>query len=222
MGTTSDQLDLICQLHRSGELPHPSKVADLGCQQLYGGSANDVRRFLAEFGITNVPETKLFELAKHGAFIGYTLMEAGFAYQSFDIVDAPFCSQFDLNTDLVSEQLAGTFDLVLNFGTTEHVLNQYNAFKALHDFTKPGGLIYSYFIRAGQMSHGLLHYSDRFVDLLCAANYYRQIWRSDHNVPGDECTWAVLKKTQNGPFQPIVDVQLGEGLPQLRQPQFRP
>ena len=198
-------------------LPYPCTIADIGCQQLYGGSAADVRRSLTHFGWGDTPKSKLVELAKNGAFIGYTLSEAGFPYQSVDIVKAPFCSWFDLNTDTVPPHLAGMFDMVLDFGTTEHVLNQFSALKALHDFCKTGGLIYSYFIRGGHMEHGLIHYSDRFVDLLCASNHYEQIWRSDHNAPGEECTWIVLKNTRNSPFQPIVAVQLGEGLPKLQQ-----
>jgi methyltransferase family protein len=94
--------------------------------------------------------------------------------------------RFDLENDAPLEP--ETFDLVLNFGTTEHVLNQFNAFRILHELAKPGGLIYSYFIRAGHMEHGLLHYSDRFVDLWMRFNEYEQVWRQDHNAKGEECT----------------------------------
>src|SRR6185437_17165684 len=97
------------------------------------------------------------------AFIGHCLTAAGFDYTSFDIVEAPFCRFLDLERDATPEP--GNFDLALNFGTTEHILNQFNAFKVLHELVKSGGLIYSYFIRAGHMEHGLVHYSDRFVSL---------------------------------------------------------
>lgn len=115
-------------------------------------------------------------------------MRAGFAYRSFDIVEAPHCGYFDLNTDAVPQRHREAFDLLLNFGTTEHVLNQFNAMKTMHDLAKPGGLIYSLFIRGGHMEHGLLHYSDRFVDLLCTGNAYEIIWRSDQHEPGNQCT----------------------------------
>jgi hypothetical protein len=88
------------------------------------------------------------------------------------------------------------------------------AMKALHDFATPGGLIYSYFIRGGNMEHGLLHYSDRFVRLWMHANAYEEIWRSD--APNGACTWIVVRKTTDLAFKAIVDVQEGEGLPVLR------
>lgn len=158
----------------------------------------------------------LEKLAANGAFIGHIFKAVGWDYLSFDIVEAPFCEQFDLNTDSIPPTRLNSFDLVLNFGTTEHVMNQFNAMKALHDSAKPGGLIYSYFIRGGHMEHGLVHYSDRFVDLWLRANEYEPIWRQDFNNTGAECTWIVVRRTSPAQFKAIVDVQLGEGLPVLR------
>jgi hypothetical protein len=54
--------------------------------------------------------------------------------------------------------------------------------------------------------------SDRFVDLLCEANRYETVWRSDQ---GTHCTWIVLRKSRDEPFAPPTDVQLGEGLPEM-------
>ena len=215
MGTTTDQLDVISQMYAAGHLPPRARVADFGCQQLYGGTPGKVAEFLRAFG-REAPDSVVTQLASEGAFIGHIFAEAGFRYVSFDIVEAPFCEYFDLNVDSVPAVRRNTFDLVLNFGTTEHVMNQYNAFKALHDSATPGGLIYSYFIRAGHMEHGLVHYSDRFVDLWCQANAYEALWRYDHDKPNEECTWLVVKRPTDAAFQAVVDVQEGEDLPRLR------
>lgn len=46
----------------------------------------------------------------------------------------------DLNRPLIPE-LLGCFDLSTDFGTGEHVFNQYQVWRSLHELTKPGGWI---------------------------------------------------------------------------------
>jgi hypothetical protein len=219
MGTALDQLENIIDFHKRGLVPTGGTIVDIGCQQLYGADVAGIERFMSYFRQGNVSGVPLQEYAENGAFIGFPLTAAGFVYRSFDIVEAPFCEALDLNFGSLDERRVGIADLTLNFGTTEHVLNQYNALKILHDFTKPGGLIYSFFIRGGHMEHGLVHYSDRFVDLWCGFNNYEQIWRADHNVAGSECTWIAVRKTSDAAFKDIIDVQEGDGLPKLRRSQ---
>ena len=48
----------------------------------------------------------------------------------------------DLNIHFVPADLQSKFDLVTNYGTTEHVLNQMLAMRSIHDLVKPGGLIH--------------------------------------------------------------------------------
>jgi SAM-dependent methyltransferase len=211
MGAAPDNLDIIADLYARGLLPKGAAIADIGCQQLRGATASDVRRFLGYFGC-QLSDAEVGRLATHNTFISEHLTRVGFRYRTFDVVEAPMCEYFDLNTDRVSRRWLRKFNLVLNFGTTEHVLNQLAAMRAMHDFAKPDGLIYSLFIRGGNMDHGLLHYSDRFVDLLCQANAYEPIWREDQR---HECTWIVLRKTSARPFCPPLDIQLGEGFPPL-------
>lgn len=215
MGASPDNLDIIADLHRRGYLPTAGSIADLGCTQIRDATPDDVRRFLNCFGKTP-PDLELARLAAHNTFITEHLKAAGFSYRSFDIVKAPDCNYLDLNRDRVSARWRGKFDLVLNFGTTEHVLNQFNALSVLHDLAKPSGLIYSCFIRGGSMEHGLLHYSDRFVDQWCHANRYETIWRDDQNERGGECTWIVVRRGSGSAFRPPIDVPQ-----QLDQPYFR-
>lgn len=216
MGTGIDQLETIANLCTEGHLPFGARIADIGCQQLWGGNVEGIRRFLKVFGRDDLNSSVVEEFAKNGAFIGHCLRAVGFDYTSFDVVEAPFCRFLDLESNATPDP--GTFDLVLNFGTTEHVLNQFNALRILHELVKPDGLIYSYFIRGGQMDHGLVHYSDRFVDLWMRFNQYEQIWRHDYDGAGHECTWVVVRKSREGPFRRVIDVQEGEGLPQLAKP----
>lgn len=204
MAATTDQLDMILDLRKKDLIPRRTVVADIGCQQLYGATLERVDAFMQGVfpGKCNAEK-----YVQNGTFIGDILIDVGFEYRSFDIIEAPHCEYLNLNADAVPPHFLERADLTLNFGTTEHVLNQYNALKILHDFTKPGGLIYSLFLRGGNMEHGLLHYSDRFVNLWCRANQYEQVWRSDHNAPGNECTWIIVRRTSDEPFKDIIDVQ---------------
>ena len=93
----------------------------------------------------------------------------GMRHLSLDLVgDA---THFDLNTDSVPESW-GRFDLVTNCGTTEHVFNQANAFRVIHDLTKVGGIMYHQLPVAGDPTHGLFVYTLKFFKRLAKANAY--------------------------------------------------
>lgn len=221
MGTTSDQLNMIIGLHKNGHFTMPARIADIGCQVFTGDTREASRRFLAHFGGTVTDGHDAATAANR--FTGHLFTAAGFEYRSFDVVDAPFCERLDLNTDAVPKAYRGQFDLVLNFGTTEHVMNQYNAMRILHDFAKPGGLVYTMFLMNGYQWHGVIRYTVRFIDMLVSRNEYEVLHDSTHdqtysewrrgvgkhepeeNYYRDMCRWMVLKKTQDQPFREIVD-----------------
>ena len=47
----------------------------------------------------------------------------------------------DLNFDEAPKDHWNKYGLVTNHGTSEHIMNQYNVFKMMHDFTRPGGVM---------------------------------------------------------------------------------
>ena len=59
----------------------------------------------------------------------------GFEYAAIDIDGSPGSIPLDLNYDRIPTQAKGKYGLVSNFGTTEHVANQLNAFEIIHDLT---------------------------------------------------------------------------------------
>jgi SAM-dependent methyltransferase len=225
MGTSSDNLDKIRWLYDQNLFRMPAAIADIGCQQLSHTRNDSVRTFARHFG-QPIDETMLSSF-DHYSYMGDLYRAAGFDYISFDIVDAPYVFHFDLNADQVPEGLRGKYDIVINAGTTEHVLNQLNALKAIHDLAKPGGLIYSMFLLNGFGPHGLLRYCNRFVELLAAANKYEVIFKDIHSnnqfrwrrqvganknadesveFSMDQCEWVILKKTSNAPFSVVLDI----------------
>lgn len=60
---------------------------------------------------------------------------------SIDIAKGYKTTVFDLNTEQAPQHWKDNFDLVLNFGTTEHVFNQSNAFNTIHNMTKKNAFI---------------------------------------------------------------------------------
>jgi hypothetical protein len=62
--------------------------------------------------------------------------------------------------------------VVLNFGTTEHVINQLNSFKIIHEALKPGGVAFHNLPSIGYVDHGYYAYHDVFFKDLILANDY--------------------------------------------------
>jgi SAM-dependent methyltransferase len=162
----------------------------------------------------------------------------GYDYACVDIDDSPGAIRLDLNFDSVPESLKGKFDVVTNFGTTEHVANQLNAFKIIHDLVKPGGLMIHELPAQGFTNHGLVNYNPKFFWLLARSNGYKYVhmdfWSDENNYPLPEniikhmsgfsdnaasrlasakivdCSIkAVLRKAHDIDFVPPIDVPSG-------------
>jgi hypothetical protein len=80
--------------------------------------------------------------------------------------------RIDLNQGRVPWRYRGAFDLAVNAGTTEHVANQGNAFAAIHDLVRAGGLIVHQLPVCGSLSHGFFGYQPKFFHRLAKANDY--------------------------------------------------
>jgi hypothetical protein len=156
------------------------EVLDIGCQNVYSAPPSAVGRFVESF---NPAVTDVAGFADDigrrsayggipingGAYLGEVLEQAGMHYRSLDIFRGYNVELFDLNFDSLPADYHGRFDLVLNFGTTEHVLNQFNAFKVIHEATKHGGYVFHQLPISGHFGHGLFCYDVRFFPELAAA-----------------------------------------------------
>ncbi len=155
-------------------------VLDVGSSNLYSASEDGVRDFLSQYapdlesddvdafakqltqGSGYDPETG----GTNDAFVGQLFEKAGFVYNAIDIADGYRTTIVDLNHQAAPDDFVGKFDLVLNFGTTEHLLNQYNAFRFIHNSVKVGGYIVHSLPCVGYSNHGYLTYTPRcFFDL---------------------------------------------------------
>ena len=156
-----------------------TKILDIGSSNLYLAKAEEITDFLKSRGAAGRADMAEFAARlAHGsgydpvkggrneAFIGELFEAAGMHYESFDIADGYRTTVLDLNHAVLPADLQRKFDLVLNFGTTEHILNQLNCFKVIHDATKVGGYIYHSLPAVGYVDHGYITYTGRcFFDI---------------------------------------------------------
>ncbi len=98
----------------------------------------------------------------------------GFVSWSVDIEGGDLL--LDLNVGHVPDQHRGTFDLLINAGTTEHIANQGNAFHALHDLVRVGGLMYHQVPAFGHIDHGFFGYQPKFFHRLAQFNEYEIVF----------------------------------------------
>ena len=113
----------------------------------------------------------------NGGYLGALLSGVGFDYTAFDIFEAPNTRLMDLNIHFVPSDLQSKFDLVTNYGTTEHVLNQMLAMRSVHDLAKPGGLIHHDLPFGGYYLHCYFKYNPGIFHDLATANGYRVIFQ---------------------------------------------
>lgn len=178
MGASVKTLIRLMELTEEGRLPVGADICDIGTSQISGPSAVEVARAFLKYyderrtsGASNMSDERLSELCR-GGLVGELLVEAGFTYVALDIFEAEHTIVFDLNRNSPGPDLVGKFDLVTNFGTTEHVFNQVESFRTIHDLLKPTGVAYHDLPFAGYLYHGLFRYDSLFFDALTAANKY--------------------------------------------------
>lgn len=93
----------------------------------------------------------------------------------------------DLNLDLREYyRFSNRYDLVTNIGTGEHLFNQYQVFKNIHDLAKPGGLMAHVMPFVNWLNHGFFNYQPVLYNDLAAANGYSVVSMSFCNRLGAE------------------------------------
>lgn len=184
MGVSAKVLTRILDLSDRGLLPPGAEIMELGAQQLYCQGSED---FLADFvkrvsarnpGFKPAITKSEIERLANGGLTSGLLKACGFKYSAIDIFDAEGTILFDLNREEPSPEMRNRYDLVTNFGTTEHIINQYLAFKTVHEMTKPGGLIYHELPLGGFHMHGYFSYNPLLFMQVAAANQYEIVMQA--------------------------------------------
>jgi len=255
MALGSDTIDLLILLRRKGFLPaQNAAVLEIGAQQL-AQSFIEARELLAnaqrEFSVqaacpvaarentsTYVVHGSLKHLDAAAPMARDFWQWLGFAYASIDIDGSPGSIPLDLNFDDVPATAKGRHHLVTNFGTTEHVANQLNAFKIIHELTAPGGVMWHILPSQGMYNHGLVNYNPKFFWMLARSNGYEVVYmdygsygasyalpqnivdfvsgfrpdiskRGQDYMAADSRLVVMLRKTYDIPYVPPLDVPTG-------------
>jgi hypothetical protein len=159
------------QLARSGCFHGLHSVIDLGPQDV------QIERPLLEQGLRDItPAERMRELldavyrdgrvAPDAQSPFYALFGLG-PYASIDNEDQRATYRLDLNNP--TEGLA-EYDVVTNFGTTEHVFNIGEAFRAIHNLTRPGGLSLHCVPCFGFVNHGFYTVNPNVMVEMARAN----------------------------------------------------
>lgn len=165
-------------LQRAGDIGIGSRMLELGSQNIGNTTGEELRTFITEFcGEPCRADNGELDRIAAGGTMASLMKLCGVSYLALDIFEAEHCMLFDLNTDSVPQHLHGQFDLVTNFGTSEHVLDQYHVFSVMHDFAKAGGVIYHDVPMGGYFYHGYFSYTPLFFNHLIAANGYEIIFK---------------------------------------------
>lgn len=178
MAAGAKNLEQIMLFTERGLLTPGGRICDIGASQLKGDAAAwAAASFLDYFASrpgggrssAEVGDGAIAAIAD-GGFLGELLELAGFDYVALDIFHAKNTILFDLNAHEPGPGLAGRFDLVLNFGTTEHIFNQHLAQKTIFDLLKVGGIAYHDLPMSGYFRHGYFKYDPQFFQDLARAN----------------------------------------------------
>jgi len=172
-------------LDEQGAFPRGARILDIGEACLLGATPDDIVGFVLnhadDHDVASLQRTAV-EYAYRSNLIGHVTIQTLFLselidltnlhYVSFDVVSARKAQLFDLNVHDLADDKKGTFDVVLNFGTTEHLMNQYNAYKVMHEATREGGLIFHQVPATGYINHGYFCYNALMFQELAQANGY--------------------------------------------------
>jgi hypothetical protein len=172
MGLGPQILELYRQLKILGALEGTRNVIELGSQDFWCPQQNVVRALFSAFARPE-PPPELLHTTNAKQLPARLLYEAlGLDYQCVDVDGRDGSLTLDFNFDSAPSDHSGRYDLVTNHGTSEHLLNQYNVFKMMHDFAKVRGIMVHAVPFTVHLEHGFFNYQPNFFESLARYNSY--------------------------------------------------
>jgi hypothetical protein len=224
MGIGSVVLRDLIELKRGGWLDDVTNLVEIGDQQLSDAfiTSPDFPEIFRLFGRLAPPLHPVGENNFHLAPTSSAFWNAlGIKRTAVDLVGDAV--RIDLNSGRVPRAMRKRFDLLINTGTTEHVINQLNAFSIMHDLCRPGAVMYHELPAGGLIDHGFFAYQPKFFQYLSEANGYTIIFSNywtyqgaplpeylrkpivQHDIP--DCVLRVaLRKSGSGRFVVPMDM----------------
>ena len=175
MGIAPSWLNMFIEYADQGHVHKGDSILDIGASELFcSDDPASLNKFLARFGAEPYSESELARVADR-SFAAELFTRAGFQYTAIDYANFPGVIRLDLNRDELPREHHGRHQFVSNSGTSEHILNQYNVFKVIHDATALDGVMYHGIPSFGEYEHGILDYTPKFFWGLAQDNEYEII-----------------------------------------------
>lgn len=178
-------LDGPIYLQKNGLLTvEKNKLLDIGPQNVYFAREDQIREFIKNQGSdASANEDEIQRLIyfstprpeERTTLFSEITDLTNIEYDSIDVCPGLKTEILDLNFDMLPSRMVGRYDVVLNFGTTEHIFNQWNCFEVMHDATKVGGVMYHQLPASGYLDHGYFCYTPLFFREMAQANGYEII-----------------------------------------------
>jgi len=174
MGIGPQTFALYRQMKTRGLFDGIAEVMELGAQQAWCTDEQKVFDLFGAFGRPPPARTLLSKLANtenggetaarevyEGLGLGYTCIDLNGNFGALPI---------DINFDKAPKEHRGRYGLVTNFGTTEHLFDQKNAFEMIHDLTAVDGLMLHAVPFTVYLEHGFFNYQPNLFDALARYN----------------------------------------------------
>jgi SAM-dependent methyltransferase len=174
MAISNIELSFLLEASRRGLLPQECSILEFGEAETMIDAEQAIPLLLPE---GQRRDELLAEAVPDGMSTPHAdakrLYRALFNFRSYNAIDLLPPSEYRLQQDLNMPFDLGTrFDVCINNGTTEHVFNQANCYKAIHDHTAPGGAMIHWTPCLGWVDHGLYNVQPGFFHDLATANGY--------------------------------------------------
>ncbi|PIW30966.1 MAG: hypothetical protein COW30_00675 [Rhodospirillales bacterium CG15_BIG_FIL_POST_REV_8_21_14_020_66_15] len=181
MGYSVEIMALFQSMHGQGLFKDVRRVVDLGSQELHFAKQDVtnhayrqiIARTVAAMGGPEISDAKLEALSnRSSAKAFYDLLDI--EYTALD-ADGWYGKPFDINLDDIEETDRGAYCLCVNAGTTEHLIDQNNAFRIIHRLTRSGGLMLHALPFLGSIDHGFFNYNPNLFWSLARFNSYEML-----------------------------------------------
>jgi hypothetical protein len=215
-------------LQRKGLLgPDKNKILDIGPQNIYFVREEQIREFVSNQGSAVEADALEAEIKRLVYFSTprpeerTTLLSeitdlTNVEYDSVDVCPGLKTEILDLNFDTLPDRMRSHYDVVFNFGTTEHIFNQWNCFEFMHDALKVGGIVYHQLPASGYLDHGYYCYTPLFFREMAQANGY-EIEHLSVTIAGESKIDAlgIPGSTGDTLLHPAADLGRDNRIPQL-------
>ncbi len=169
-------------LSDGGYLPAAGRVLDLGGSRLLGATPAEIRALLTAHGSSLTGPALDAACAAMSARSEPDGPPFGQKLPLADVFASTrvTCAGLSATNPAVPTGDRASYDLVLNFGGTVGVLNQFGVFNALHVGCKSGGWMFHQLPATGYLGHGFFCYQPSLFEELARANGYtlQSLWYS--------------------------------------------